>query len=223
MRITAELIRTTQSYVNPLRQREINLRGYKITTIENLGVTQDQYDVIDLSSNEITLIDNFPLLRTLQVLIMNNNRVASIAAELGRFLPQLHTVVLTNNKLNELDQLTPLADIPTITDLVLIGNQVTRQENYRLYCIYLFPRLRVLDFAKIKPQERKESERIFGKAQKRKMAVAEEKQVEAHIVTSGPTPEQKQKIMDMIAAATSLEEINRLEKMLETGQIPQDL
>jgi len=223
MRITAELIRTTGSYINPLREREISLRGYKIGSIENLGVTQDQYDVIDMSENEIVTVDNFPLLRTLHTLVLSNNRVRIFAPKLGQYLPNLRRVVLFNNRVSELEELDPLADVPTITDLVLIGNPVVKKDNYRLYCIHLFPRLRVLDFGKIKPRERKESERIFGKAQQRKIAIAEEKKTEAPIVTSGPTPQQKQRIMDMIAAATSLEEISNLEKMLETGVIPQDL
>lgn len=223
MRITAELIQTCGGHINFLKERELVLRGYKITKIENLGVTQDQFDVIDMSSNEIITLDNFPVFRTLHTLVLNNNRVTIIAPRLGQYLPNLRRVVLINNRISELEQLDPLADVPTITDLVLTGNPVTRNEQYRLYCIFLFPRLRVLDFAKIKPKERKESERIFGKAQQRRIVVSDEKTVDTPMMTTTITPQQKQKIMELIAESSSLEEINRLEKMLETGQIPQDL
>ncbi len=39
--------------LNPLQDRELDLRGYKIPMIENLGVAQDQFDAIDFSDNEI--------------------------------------------------------------------------------------------------------------------------------------------------------------------------
>ena len=33
--------------------------------IENLGITQDQFDVIDFSNNQIQIIEDFPLLKRL--------------------------------------------------------------------------------------------------------------------------------------------------------------
>ena len=39
---------------------------------------------------------------------------------------------------------------------------------------------------------------------------------------TAPTAEQRQRIMEMIQNATSLEEINRLEKMLESGSLTEE-
>ncbi len=39
--------------------------GYKIPAIENLGVTEDLYESIDFSDNELLLFDNFPILNKL--------------------------------------------------------------------------------------------------------------------------------------------------------------
>jgi len=40
MRLTAELVAQSSSFINPLKQRELDLRGHQIPTIENLGVTK---------------------------------------------------------------------------------------------------------------------------------------------------------------------------------------
>ncbi len=40
MRLTAELILSSSSYFNPIKERELDLRGNKIAVIENLGATQ---------------------------------------------------------------------------------------------------------------------------------------------------------------------------------------
>jgi hypothetical protein len=40
MRLTPELINISPQFVNPLQERELDLRGNKIALIENLGVTK---------------------------------------------------------------------------------------------------------------------------------------------------------------------------------------
>ena len=72
---------------------------------------------MDLSDNEITAMENFPLLRTLRTLILNNNRVNTIQTDLGQYLPKLTTLMLTNNQLVTLESLEPLSAIPSITNL----------------------------------------------------------------------------------------------------------
>jgi len=57
MRITPDLIAGSPQFTNPIKDREIKLRAYKIPAIENLGATQDQFDTIDLSDNEIRKLE----------------------------------------------------------------------------------------------------------------------------------------------------------------------
>jgi U2 small nuclear ribonucleoprotein A' len=40
MRLTVGLINEALSYNNPVNERELNLRGHKIPTIENLGAAR---------------------------------------------------------------------------------------------------------------------------------------------------------------------------------------
>lgn len=67
--------------------------GFKIPHIENLGVTNDEYEVIDLSDNDLTKLDNFPTLKRMEMLLVSNNRINKIALELYRNLPTLDSLV----------------------------------------------------------------------------------------------------------------------------------
>jgi len=146
MRLTADLIRGAPAYINPLKERELSLRGFKISKIENLGVTEDQYDAIDFSDNEILKIENFPLLGRLRVLLFNNNRICRIAKGLGEFLPKLGTIILTGNKISTLADIDNLAELPNLTHLSMLNNPVTKMKEYRYYVIHKLPKLKLLDF-----------------------------------------------------------------------------
>jgi len=78
VKMTAEIIQQSYQYTNPIRERELDLRGYKIPVIENLGATLDQFDTIDFSDNDIRKLDGFPLLRRLKSIMLNNNRILYI-------------------------------------------------------------------------------------------------------------------------------------------------
>eukprot|EP01033_Poteriospumella_lacustris_P020198 gene20198-14759_t len=60
VRLTADVLLRAENYLNAYDGREVSLRGLKAPAIENLSVLQDQYDVIDLSDNDIKKLDNFP-------------------------------------------------------------------------------------------------------------------------------------------------------------------
>jgi U2 small nuclear ribonucleoprotein A' len=159
-------------FTNPLREREIKLRAFKIPAIENLGATQDQFDTVDLSDNEIRKLEvltaimkifpgfrlkdfgvqNFPLLRRVKTLLLSNNLIFRIGEDLNDSLPALHTLMLANNNILNLQDLLPLANLSKLERLVLIDNNVTKQPNYRLFVINLLPKLLVLDFKKVKPK-----------------------------------------------------------------------
>ncbi|KAG2453822.1 hypothetical protein HYH02_002029 [Chlamydomonas schloesseri] len=141
---------------------EIDLRGNKIAAIENLGATQNQFDSIDLSDNAIVRVDGFPKLQRLKLLLLNNNRVARIARGLEEFIPNLETLILTNNRINNLQDIDPLATLSKLQDLSLHGNPVMTKPNYRLYVISKLPRLKVLDFKKVKQKERDAAKALFS-------------------------------------------------------------
>ncbi|KAJ7563517.1 hypothetical protein O6H91_03G113600 [Diphasiastrum complanatum] len=150
VRLTADLIFRSPQYFNAVRERELDLRDNKIAAIENLGATEDLFDSIDLSDNEIVKLEGFPPLKRLTTLLVNNNRIARVSPLIGASLPKLQTLVLTNNRLVNLVDLDPIATLSNLQTLCLLDNLVTKQPNYRLYVIHKLPNLRLLDFRKVK-------------------------------------------------------------------------
>ncbi|KAI9794374.1 MAG: U2 snRNP complex subunit [Peltula sp. TS41687] len=163
MRLTTELIHNSLSYLNPLKERELDLRGHKIPAIENLGVAKD-HDAIDFTDNDITTLTNFPLSPRLHTLLMARNRVSSIQPSLPNSIPNLTTLVLTANNFAELADLDALSGFGRLTHLVLMENPVTRKEHYRYWVIWRCPTVRFLDFQKVRDAERKEASELFGTA-----------------------------------------------------------
>ncbi|KAI9810013.1 MAG: U2 snRNP complex subunit [Phylliscum demangeonii] len=161
MRLTAELIGSSLSFLNPIKERELDLRGHKIPAIENLGVATNN-DAIDLTDNDIAVLTNFPLMPRMRSLLLARNRVAAIHPGVTSALPNLTTLVLTANHLAELADLDTLAGFGRLTHLVLMENPVTRKEHYRSWVIWRCPSVRFLDFHKVKDVERGVARELFG-------------------------------------------------------------
>ncbi|XP_056316973.1 U2 small nuclear ribonucleoprotein A' [Danio aesculapii] len=228
VKLTAELIEQAAQYTNPVRDRELDLRGYKIPVLENLGATLDQFDTIDLSDNEVRKLDGFPLLKRLKTLLVNNNRICRIGENLEQALPDLKELILTSNNIQELGDLDPLATVKSLSLLSLLRNPVTNKKHYRLYVINKIPQIRVLDFQKVKLKERQEAEKMFKGKRGAQLAKDIAKQSKtftpgAGLQTekkTGPSAAEVEAIKNAIANATSLAEVERLKGLLQAGQIP---
>ncbi|OAQ32529.1 L domain-like protein, partial [Linnemannia elongata AG-77] len=238
MKLTPDLIARAPCYLNALQDRELDLRSHKIPAIENLGVTKDLNDSLDLTDNDIRALANFPVLHRLKTLLLSNNRISKIDPELlTNYLPNLTTLVLTNNALAELSDLQGLAGGKFLEHLVLLDNPLTKKKYYRLYVIWKLPTVRVLDFTKVARKERQEAKKLFdGKAGPSALAesIAATKSttstfepgegVPLPLKSSVPTltmsKEDQDKIKAALAKATTLDEISRLERALKEGKIP---
>ncbi|XP_044940198.1 LOW QUALITY PROTEIN: U2 small nuclear ribonucleoprotein A'-like [Mustela putorius furo] len=230
VKLTAELIEQVAQYTNAVGDRELDLRGYKIPVIENLGATLDQFDAIDFSDNEIRKLDGFPLLRRLKTLLVNNNKICRIGEGLDQALACLTELILTNSSLVELGwHPDPLASLKSLTYLSILRNPVTNKKHYRLYVIYKVPQVRVLDFQKVKLKERQEAEKMFeGKrgAQLAKDIARRSKTFNpgAGLPTDkkkgGPSPGDVEAIKNAIGNASTLAEVEGQKGLLQSGQIP---
>lgn len=152
-------------------------------------------------------------------------------------IPRLEWLILTNNKLTNLADLEPLQTLPRLRYLSLIDNPVTKQPGYRLFVINRCKKLKVLDFRKIKDAEREEAKKMFeGQNAPAPTAATFEPEEELAAATGkkaageaepnirkGPTPEQVMAIKAAIAAASTLDEVRRLEDALTTGHMPSEL
>uniref|UniRef100_A0AC35UDT0 LRRcap domain-containing protein n=1 Tax=Rhabditophanes sp. KR3021 TaxID=114890 RepID=A0AC35UDT0_9BILA len=165
VKLSEDIIFNGFSRINPCRQRELGLRNQTITEIADLGVTKDAYDCIDLTDNGITKIDNLPTLKNLKTLVMHDNRVRYISDDIGKKLPNLEVLMLTNNLLGELGDINPLAGCRKLRVLHLMGNPCSYNARYKLYLIYKIRSLRVLDFKMIRKKDRDDADALFkGKA-----------------------------------------------------------
>ncbi|EFQ30740.1 U2 small nuclear ribonucleoprotein A [Colletotrichum graminicola] len=238
MRLTAELIKGSLSYLNPLKERELDLRGHRIPAIENLGVA-GPHDSIDFTDNDIQVLGNFPLSPRLQTLLLAHNRVSSIQPALPNAIPNLAQLVLASNQLAELADLDVLAGFKRLTHLVLADNPVTKKENYRYWVVWRCPSVRFLDYQKVKEAEREKARELFGTAEEptaeaSKIMGIKSKKLDlaaSNGATGGGgatsklsriklTDKEKERLKEMIKKADSLQEIIRLEKMLTEGTIP---
>ncbi|KAK9500572.1 hypothetical protein O3M35_001812 [Rhynocoris fuscipes] len=236
VKLTPELIQQAMQYINPIRDRELDLRGYKIPVIENLGATLDQFDTLDLSENDIRKLDGFPLLKRLKTILLNNNRIVRISDQLGNCLPNLDTLILTGNMIQDLTDIDPLTSLPKLVTLSLMHCPVVTKPHYREYVAFKLPNLRLLDFRKIKQKEREEALTLFkskkGRELQREIVSKKGKTFvpgaalpkgSAHKPPtkkqpSGPSKDELWKIRQAISRATSLEEVERLNRMLQSGQ-----
>ncbi|KAF2423653.1 small nuclear ribonucleoprotein U2, A [Tothia fuscella] len=240
MRLTADLIQNSLSYINPLTERELDLRGHKIPAVENLGAAKDN-DCIDFTDNDIALLANFPLSLRLRSLLLARNRITNIHPELHKSIPNLTSLVLTQNRITELADLDALTGFGKLTHLVLLENPVVAKENYRYWVINRCPSVRFLDFAKVKDAERTKAKELFGPIdQPTALAskILSTKSLTAFILpsTNGAEPssvisgdkqqrikltaKERERVGEMIKNAKSLQEIARLEKELNMGRIP---
>ncbi|CAB3405391.1 unnamed protein product [Caenorhabditis bovis] len=230
VRLTAEFMADRPQFVNTLNMRELNLRGCKIPVIENMGVTRDQFDLIDFTDNDIRKLDNFPNFKRLSVLYLHNNRINYIAPDIGAKLPNLKTLVLTNNNICELGDIDPLANCEKLEYVTFIGNPITHKENYRLYIIYKLSTVRVIDFNRVRLSEREAAKMMFKGKSGKKARDAIQRSVHTDDVTekennatpgSNLTDDDKAKIKEAIKNAKSLAEVNYLQSILASGKVPE--
>jgi U2 small nuclear ribonucleoprotein A' len=232
-RLTADLISRSPQGLNACGEYELDVRGHKIGAVENLGATQNQFDAIDLSDNEIVRLEGFPVLPRLHTLTLCNNRIARVAPGLQDALPNLATLTLTNNRVTSFGDVDALAGLKRLKRLSLLGNPVSQREDYRLYVAHVLPSVAILDFRKVKQAERDAARKKFGgKSGEKALESARAKTFAPGVAETeksdsprpaGPTPEQLLALKAAIANAATLEEVTRLEQALTTGIVPSDM
>jgi len=82
-------------------------------------ILQDQHDTIDLTDNSLTALSNLPLSPRLRTLILANNSIHAIHPSIQQSVPNLTTLVLTNNAFAELGDLEARTTHPLLFMTVL--------------------------------------------------------------------------------------------------------
>lgn len=161
-------------------------------------------------------------------MFFNNNRIIRISEGLEHCIPNLETLMLTGNMLQELGDLDPLIPFEKLSSLCLLQNPVSAKPHYRQYLIYKMPQLKLLDFRKIKEKDREEAKLIFKSKKGKEILKEISKKAKASALGANGidkpvlSASEREKIREAISNASSLEEVQRLSKLLQQGHIPVD-
>lgn len=146
-------------YLNKINESyTYNIRNSKIKTFDNTGILRDQFECIDLSDNLISSLSNISNLNRLTTFIACNNEIELIEYGFCKSLPNLESLVLTNNRLSNIESISAIFLLKNLKRLSLINNPVTKIPNYKAIMIGMLPNLLYLDFQKINQMERNASE-----------------------------------------------------------------
>lgn len=158
MRLTSDVVHYADQELNCVGDRELVLRNRAIPAIENLAVAKDGFDTIDLSANMISVLgDGFPPFPRLQSLYLGANHITRILRGVADSLPNLRVLVLTANRITNLDDLNlpELSRFAKLETLSILDNPVSNMPGVRQQIIEQIPSLSVLNFTKVTQEERK--------------------------------------------------------------------
>lgn len=231
MRLTSDLLARRPPTINCIGERELCLRDLAIPQIENLALTQNAVDTIDLSNNLISEVSTgFPPLSRVTTLYLGNNRIARIGNGLAASLPNLIILVLTGNSIQNVADLNlnELGKFKNLEVLSVVDNPVENVKGIRDMVVKAIPTMKMFNFHKIKEQERIAARKSQGKDShqlgKRKLA---------HDVNEKPSkrkkkdvklaPEVEAKVRDFIANAKTITEISAIQEAMRRGTVVQFL
>merc|ERR1712146_354053 len=97
------------------------------------------------------------LLSRLRILFLNNNMISKIGSNLEKYIPNLETLILARNKIQRFK----LSRFEKLKCLSLIVNPISNTTNYRSFVISRCKCLNLLDFIKVKINEREKAEKVI--------------------------------------------------------------
>ena len=157
----------------------------------------------------------------LVTLICNNNHISKIQLS-DTNLPSLKALILTNNRVNNLNDILNLVPMKSLEVLSLLDNPVATKQYYRLFTIYNMPSLKLLDYKKVTKTEREEAEKLFNSSTGKAIlsAISNVQNSSANSKKNSKktlTEDQKRQISIAIEAAKTAEEIDRIESQIKDG------
>ncbi|WWC91066.1 uncharacterized protein L201_006007 [Kwoniella dendrophila CBS 6074] len=245
MRLTPDYVSKAPSHLNPLKERELELRGLQIPVIENLASHQGSYDTLNLTDNSITVLGNIPNSPRLTAIHAAQNQISSISPSLPPNIPNLVTLVLTNNAISSLATLLPLETLTSLRHLVLRGNPVTQHEHYKEFVVWKVAKgnLHVLDYERIKDSLRESSRKLLiDPSTELPNSLAHQLSIPTTSASSAltsstisskstgtikggkgrlMTPDEKRRVVEALTNAKTSEEVRKLERMLADGIVPE--
>lgn len=169
---------------------------------------KDYYEALDLSNNDIRLLQSFSVLPRLRTLVLNRNKISRVES-VDSFFPRLESLSLMSNAVSDFSQIAPLTECRSLRRLFLLNNPIAQKKDYRELMAAKFPKLQVLDFQRVTPAERSRGLQLFPASQ------------ESPGELRGMT--KKEKVRLLIEAAKTVEELTSLELLLRLGDVNEAL
>ncbi|KNH03790.1 U2 small nuclear ribonucleoprotein A [Perkinsela sp. CCAP 1560/4] len=223
VRLSLELITGAPQFVNPLQEREIDLHNTDLSLIEGTHISSIKapvvsllrnFDTLNLSRNSLSRLEGFPiakdtkLVRIKTIHCHSNNDLNFIQPTIAEALPLLHTVSFYCCNFTSIAQLTPLAKVPGLRSLSLMGNPISEGDNYRNSIRDLLPDLVYLDHCRL-PQTQVKTD-----SPKKTKRERENSTSRASKAPKAPIPS-KEELIEKLSQAKDLDEVNKIEKMLK--------
>lgn len=160
MKLTAATLKDAVLVVNPDHKLVLQLRSLQLVYIENLELTNDVFQVMDFTNNDLVELSGIPAsFKNLEVILLANNNIVTVKEPLTN--ESVKTISLINNNITQLKEVVNLRHLH-LEVLFLMGNPIAKHHFYRLFIIWLIPSLRVLDGEKVSAKERAQGQEQFG-------------------------------------------------------------
>ncbi|EPY25221.1 U2 small nuclear ribonucleoprotein A' [Strigomonas culicis] len=174
MRLTVDHIRRAPQFVNTLQQREVDLRGLRISSLDEnaLLCLYDGFDVINLTSNALTALEYFPqknvdrgtdtTMRRVVTLIVHRNQIQKVSVpSCVLALPNVEHFLADDNNLKTLTDILFLRFWKQLQIVSLELNPVWTQnmEGYeesklRALLVFLCPKLKLINYQRVTQKDR---------------------------------------------------------------------
>ena len=127
---------------------EIDLEGWTSESIsreEKLLLEKYQsVDSLSFSGCGLKRLENFPLLEDLARLDLSENQIEKGLENL-KHLDGIMQISLENNKITDIEEFKHLAGLANLMSLMVEGNPISQEENYREKLFKIIPSLQVID------------------------------------------------------------------------------
>ncbi|KPA84500.1 putative U2 small nuclear ribonucleoprotein 40K [Leptomonas pyrrhocoris] len=174
MRLSIDLVRRAPQFTNTLLQREIDLRGLRISSLDEhvLVLLDNSFDVVNLSSNALTALEYFPTKSTGGGKSVTMDRVTSLIAHRNDIqrvsvascvlaLPNVRHFVADRNRFSAVQDLSFLKQWKKLEVLSLEENPVWAENsiNYddaklRAFLLFLCPHLKLINYQRVTKADR---------------------------------------------------------------------
>lgn len=175
-------------------------------------------NILDMTNNDLVLLPPLNENHTILTLLLARNRIGIVD---GSSLPRnVKNLSLAKNEISSFEQLAGLKDAPkTLVNLCLRGNDVCYLKGYREFVVSLCPHLQILDFEKVKRTKEEKEDVQTALEEKIISAKSPGKRRDKHLellqtVVGKMDENTKKEIKEQLANATTLDEVERLEKLL---------